>query len=111
MLYPSSHPNPHSHPHDWPTLVSIIYIHHHKVLATEMSKASVELAMQAFKANNITNTRIARLSSEEFTEAYEGSRVFQRLEDAEINCKGYQVSRIYHIYTHIHIHIHLSSQC
>ena len=37
-----------------------------------MSKASVELATQAFKANNITNTRIARLSSEEFTEAYEG---------------------------------------
>ena len=56
-----------------------------------MSKASVELAMQAFKANNITNTRIARLSSEEFTEAYEGTRTFQRLEEAEINCRDYQV--------------------
>jgi tRNA (uracil-5-)-methyltransferase len=48
-----------------------------RVVATEMSKASVELAHKAFAANGITNIKIARLSSEEFTEAYEGARSFQ----------------------------------
>eukprot|EP01035_Chromulina_nebulosa_P039928 gene39928-53992_t len=39
-----------------------------KVLATEISKASVALAQENFKMNGIENVKIARLSSEEFNE-------------------------------------------
>ena len=56
------------------TFTAALAINFRKVLATEMSKASVELAHQAFKENKIENIRIARLSSEEFTQAYEGKR-------------------------------------
>ena len=44
------------------------------VLATEICKASVELAQKTFAMNNITNIKIGRVSSEEFSEAYSGSK-------------------------------------
>ena len=45
-----------------------------RVLATEISKASVALAKKCFVMNNITNVNILPLSSEEFTEWFEASK-------------------------------------
>lgn len=65
------------------------------VLATEISKASVELAVQTFGANNINNIKIARLSSEEFTQAYSGQRRFNRLEEAAISFTDYNIRTVF----------------
>lgn len=46
--------------------------HFRKVLATEISRASVALANRCFAANNIENITVMRLSSEEFVEWHEG---------------------------------------
>ncbi len=56
-----------------------------KVLATEISKTSVDSAKRNMARNNITNIEFARLSSEEFTEALEGVRQFRRLENIDLN--------------------------
>ncbi|MCI4077492.1 tRNA (uridine(54)-C5)-methyltransferase TrmA, partial [Klebsiella pneumoniae] len=50
-----------------------------RVLATEISKTSVSAAQWNIEANRIGNIKIARLSAEEFTEAYTGKREFKRL--------------------------------
>jgi tRNA (uracil-5-)-methyltransferase len=48
-----------------------------KVLATEISKASVTLARKCFEElNHLTNITVVRLSSEEFTEFYTGKNDF-----------------------------------
>ena len=39
------------------------------VLATEIAKISVNSALENFKANKVNNVTVARLSSEEFTQA------------------------------------------
>lgn len=65
-----------------------------KVLATEISKASVELAHRTFKENGVENVKIVRLSSEEFSEAFEEKRIFQRLEDTGIQFKDYDFSTV-----------------
>ena len=65
-----------------------------KVLATEISKASVELAHRTFKENGVENIKIVRLSSEEFSEAFEEKRIFQRLEDTGIQFKDYDFSTV-----------------
>ena len=52
-----------------------------EVIATEVSKASVSAAKYNLAANGITNVHIARLSSEEFTQAWRGEREFVRLKD------------------------------
>mmetsp|Transcript_19834 Transcript_19834/g.39525 ORF Transcript_19834/g.39525 Transcript_19834/m.39525 type:complete len:505 (+) Transcript_19834:107-1621(+) len=54
------------------------------VVATETSKASVELARRNLAANDLHNVRVARLSAEDFVDAYAGVRTFQRLRDARI---------------------------
>ena len=64
-----------------------------KVLATEISKTSVTSALHNIKSNNCDNITIARLSSEEFTEAYHGVREFNRLK--EINLKSYHFSTVF----------------
>ena len=51
-----------------------------RVLATEISKTSVAAAQWNISANQINNIQIARLSAEEFTEAFSGSRAFQRFD-------------------------------
>lgn len=66
-----------------------------KVLATEISKASVDLAHKAFALNGITNISIARLSSEEFSEAYSSKRVFKRLEDSKISLKDFNIGTVF----------------
>ncbi|KEQ18866.1 tRNA (uridine(54)-C5)-methyltransferase TrmA [Endozoicomonas numazuensis] len=67
--------------------------HFDKVLATEISKTSVNSAHNNFKLNNIQNVQIARLSSEEFTQAMNRERLFRRLQDIDLD--SYQVSTIF----------------
>lgn len=61
-----------------------------QVLATEISKTSVKAAKFAFQQSAIDNVNIARMSSEEFTEALNGKRQFKRLEQANIQLDDYQ---------------------
>jgi len=61
-----------------------------KVLATEISKTSVNAAQYNIEQNNIDNLKIVRMSAEEFTEAMAGTRKFNRLEGIELadyNCE------------------------
>ena len=55
-----------------------------QVIATELSKASVELAEANIARNALGNVRVARLSAEEFSEAHSGVRRFHRLAEANI---------------------------
>ena len=64
-----------------------------RVLATEISKVSVNSANTNFAANKIDNVTIARLSSEEFTQALNRERAFRRL--ADINLDSYNFSTIF----------------
>ncbi|WP_082378763.1 tRNA (uridine(54)-C5)-methyltransferase TrmA [Marinagarivorans algicola] len=50
-----------------------------RVLATEISKSSVDSAKRNMARNTVGNIEFARLSSEEFTQALEGAREFRRL--------------------------------
>ncbi|MCV2886626.1 tRNA (uridine(54)-C5)-methyltransferase TrmA [Aestuariibacter sp. AA17] len=56
-----------------------------KVLATEISKASVNAAQFNIEKNQIGNVKILRMSSEEFVEASKGEREFKRLEGTELS--------------------------
>lgn len=59
--------------------------HYRKILATEISKTSVNAAQFNIQENKIDNLIIARLSSEEFVEALKGEREFRRLKDIELS--------------------------
>lgn len=63
-----------------------------KVLATEISKTSVKAAQENIQKNDIDNLIIARLSSEEFVEAFTKVRPFKRL--ANIDLDSYQFSSV-----------------
>lgn len=52
-----------------------------RVLATEIAKPSVAAAQYNIAANHIDNVQIIRMSAEEFTQAMNGVRQFNRLED------------------------------
>lgn len=65
-----------------------------KVLATELSKVSVKLAQDSFKLNGIENIKIARLSSEEFSDAYSNKRQFKRLAENGIAFNQYDISTV-----------------
>lgn len=66
-----------------------------KVLATEVSKESVELAHKTFASNNVDNIRICKLSAEDFTTAYtDQKRTFARLEDVGIKFKDYNLTTV-----------------
>jgi tRNA (uracil-5-)-methyltransferase len=54
------------------------------VLATEISKSSVNAAQFNIDMNKVENLTIVRLSSEEFTEAMTGVREFHRLRDVDL---------------------------
>jgi len=56
-----------------------------KVLATEVSKVSVRSAFYNLNANHITNVKIARMSSEELTQALNKERAFRRLKDIPLD--------------------------
>lgn len=64
-----------------------------KVLATELSKPSVNAALYNIELNEITNVKIGRLSAEEFSEAIQGKREFNRL--AHVNLAEYNFSSVF----------------
>src|SRR5690606_1220474 len=45
--------------------------------------------------NAIENIQVARLSAEEFTQAYNGEREFRRLEEAEIDISSYNFDTVF----------------
>lgn len=56
-----------------------------KVLATELAKPSVKSALFNLVLNDIKNVQIARLSSEDFSQAIDKVREFNRLENIDID--------------------------
>lgn len=64
-----------------------------KVLATEISKSSVESAQYNIEVNGVDNLQIIRMSAEEFTEAMNGVREFYRLRG--IDLKQYDCNTIF----------------
>ncbi|MEO3358507.1 tRNA (uridine(54)-C5)-methyltransferase TrmA [Acinetobacter haemolyticus] len=66
-----------------------------RVLATELAKSSVYAAQWNIEQNQIENIQVARLSAEEFTQAYEGEREFRRLHEANIDIQSYQFDTIF----------------
>ena len=67
--------------------------HFQKVLATEVSKASVRSAQYNIDTNKIDNVSIMRLSSEETVQALNKERTFRRLEN--INIDSYNFSTVF----------------
>ena len=64
-----------------------------KVLATEISKTSIKSALRNCALNNIENINFIRMSSEEFVEALNEVRVFNRLKN--IDLKSYDFDTIF----------------
>ncbi|GAA0359277.1 tRNA (uridine(54)-C5)-methyltransferase TrmA [Bowmanella denitrificans] len=56
-----------------------------RVLATEISKASVEAANHNAHLNKVENVTVLRMSSEEFTEALQGKREFKRMGEVKLS--------------------------
>lgn len=65
------------------------------VLATEIAKSSVYAAQYNIERNQLHNIKIARLSAEEFTQAYTGEREFRRLQEQSLNLQDYHFSTIF----------------
>ena len=65
-----------------------------KVLATEISKTSIQTAKINCELNAISNIKFARLSSQEFAQAYSKERKFRRLEDINVDISSYDFSSI-----------------
>ncbi len=55
-----------------------------KVLATEVSKASIKAAKENRAMNGVENVEFVRLSAEEVAEALRGERTFRRLADIDL---------------------------
>ncbi|URL02205.1 tRNA (uridine(54)-C5)-methyltransferase TrmA [Avibacterium sp. 20-126] len=64
-----------------------------KVLATEIAKPSVAAAQFNIAANRIENVQIIRMSAEEFTQAINGVRAFNRLKG--IDLQAYDCNTIF----------------
>lgn len=64
-----------------------------KVLATEISKTSVNAALHNLDDNGVDNVRLVRLSAEELTEALNEVRPFRRLEG--IDLKSYAFGSVF----------------
>ncbi len=64
-----------------------------RVLATELSKPSVKSALFNLELNHVNNVEIARLSSEDFSQAIDKVRNFRRLEN--MNLDSYNFSSIF----------------
>ena len=56
-----------------------------KVLATEISKSSINAAKANMQLNGVKNIEFVRMSVEEFTEALDGVREFRRMRDIDLN--------------------------
>lgn len=64
-----------------------------KVVATELAKPSLNSALFNIELNQINNVALARMSSEEFSQALDKVRPFKRLQ--HINLDDYQFSTIF----------------
>ncbi|MBS7690796.1 tRNA (uridine(54)-C5)-methyltransferase TrmA [Pseudomonas lalucatii] len=64
-----------------------------KVLATEISKSSVNAALANLADNGVDNVTLVRLSAEELTEALNEVRPFRRL--ADVDLKSYQFGSVF----------------
>lgn len=64
-----------------------------RVLATEISKASIHAAKQNMALNGVENIEFVRLSAEEFTQALDGVREFRRLEG--LNVADYHLKTLF----------------
>ncbi|MBO0367675.1 tRNA (uridine(54)-C5)-methyltransferase TrmA [Pseudomonas shirazensis] len=64
-----------------------------QVLATEISKTSVNAALHNLDENGVDNVRLVRLSAEELTEALNEVRPFRRLQG--IDLKSYQFGTVF----------------
>ena len=64
-----------------------------KVLATEISKSSINAAKTNMKLNDIENIEFVRMSVEEFVEALDGIREFRRMKDIDIS--SYDINTIF----------------
>ncbi|MDZ3995429.1 tRNA (uridine(54)-C5)-methyltransferase TrmA [Pseudomonas sp. Teo4] len=64
-----------------------------KVLATEISKTSVNAALSNLDENTVDNVRLVRLSAEELTQALNDVRPFRRLEG--IDLKSYEFGTVF----------------
>lgn len=64
-----------------------------KVLATEISKTSVNAALQNINFNQINNIALARLSAEELTQALNKVRLFNRL--SHIDLTSYEFDTVF----------------
>lgn len=69
--------------------------HFRRVLATELAKSSVYAAQWNIEQNQIDNIQVARLSAEEFTQAYNGERTFRRLQEAQIDMSSYAFDTVF----------------
>ncbi|MDO4435980.1 MAG: tRNA (uridine(54)-C5)-methyltransferase TrmA [Cardiobacteriaceae bacterium] len=65
-----------------------------RVLATEISKSGIKALDENIQANAIENIQVARLSAEEFTQAFYGERVFNRLQLANIHLSDYDFGTV-----------------
>jgi len=64
-----------------------------KILATEISKSSINAAKRNMQLNGVENIEFVRMSVEEFVEALDGVREFRRMKDIDI--KKYDFSSIF----------------
>ncbi|HUH42513.1 MAG TPA: tRNA (uridine(54)-C5)-methyltransferase TrmA [Sulfurimonas sp.] len=64
-----------------------------KVLATEISKSSINAAKTNMLLNSVDNIAFVRMAVEEFVEALDGVRVFNRMKDIDIN--SYEIKSIF----------------
>jgi tRNA (uracil-5-)-methyltransferase len=64
-----------------------------KILATEVSKSSINAAKANMLLNSVTNIEFVRMSVEEFVLALDGVRVFNRMKD--INIDSYNIKSIF----------------
>ena len=64
-----------------------------RVLATEISKTSVNSAHYNMELNDVNNISVIRMSSEDFTQARRGVRQFRRLKDIDLG--GYSFSTVF----------------
>jgi tRNA (uracil-5-)-methyltransferase len=64
-----------------------------KVLATEISKASINAAKENMRLNGVENIEFVRMSVEEFTQALDGTRVFNRMKHIDLD--AYAISYVF----------------
>ncbi len=67
--------------------------HFDKVLATEISKSLIKLALENCAVNDIDNIAFVKMSAEDISQAIEGVREFRRLKD--IDLEGYDFSTVF----------------